>query len=133
MKSSLSSYAVTTLSGAAVAVLAASLQLEPAALQAAYLGSGVSTLAGLGALWWKGRVAEAEPTGTRSLKALFSAQVLVLAVRVLLVLGGALAIRAQGQPALVAFVLAFFAVYALQQVVEVRFLLAAKGARAVSR
>ncbi len=124
---------LTALTGAAVAFLASSLQLEPAALEAARWGALASTAAGVVALLWKGQVAARQTEGPRSLRALFTVQVLVLGLRAVTVFAGALVMRPLGEAALVAFVLSFFAVYLLQQVVEVRLLLSARGARPVSR
>ena len=133
MRAGPASYLVTALTGAAVALLASALELAPAAREAAWWGALASTATGVVALLWKGRVAAQETSGTRALKALFTVQVLVLGVRAVAVLAGALLIKARGEDALVAFVLSFFLVYLLQQVIEVRLLLSASGPRPVSR
>jgi hypothetical protein len=131
---SLGSLAVTALTGVAVGLFASSLQLEAAAREAAWLGVLASTAAGLLALLWKGRVATRAPVDTSTIRALFTVQVLVLGVRAVAVLVGALLIKARGEDALVAFVLSFFGVYLLQQFIEVRLLLSARAAaRPVSR
>jgi hypothetical protein len=127
------SVAVTTLTGVAVAVLAASLGLESSASESAQVGCLASTATGLVALLWKGRVATGAAESPGALRALFAAQAAVLGLRVVVVLAGALVLRARGEDALVSFVLAFFVVYAVQQVTEVRLLLTARGARPVSR
>jgi hypothetical protein len=131
---SLGSLAVTALTGVAVGLLASSLQLEAAAREAAWLGALASTAAGLLALLLKGRVATRAPVDASNIRALFTVQVLVLGVRAVVVLVGALLVKAWGEDALVAFVLSFFGVYLLQQFIEVRLLLSARAAaRPVSR
>jgi cytochrome bd-type quinol oxidase subunit 2 len=124
---------LTALTGAAVALLASVLELEAPAREAAQWGALLSTAVGLLAVAWKGRVAATETEGTRSLRAFFTVQVLMLGIRAVVVFLGAFLVKPRGEAALVAFVLSFFAVYLLQQVVEVRLLLSARGARTVSR
>ena len=133
MKAGATTLGLTALTGAAVALLASSLQLDAPAREGALWGALASTVTGLVALAWKGRVTATPAEGTGALRALFTVQVLVLGVRAVAVLVGALIIKPRGQDALVAFVLSFFVVYLLQQVLEVRLLLSARGARPVSR
>jgi hypothetical protein len=133
MKAGALSLAVTALTGVAVGVFASTLQLEAAAREAAQLGALVASLTGVVALLYKARVDSRAAEGTAALRAQFSAQVLTLGMRAVVVLAGALALRAQGEEAPVAFALAFLVVYLLQLFVEVRLLLSAHAARPVSR
>jgi hypothetical protein len=91
-------------------------------------GVVVSTLFGLGALLQKARSAAAFPEGAAGLKALMSVQVVTLGLRLSAVLVGGLVMKRLGlEP--IAYVLAFFACYVAQQVIEMRFVLAASKAR----
>lgn len=91
---------------------------------AALIGAIVSTVFGLVALFQKARSSTELPTGPAGVKQLLSVQVVTLLVRLFAVLVGGFAVKRQGlEP--IAYVLAFFACYVVQQFVEMRFVLAA--------
>ncbi|MBE2253329.1 MAG: hypothetical protein IAE78_27620 [Myxococcus sp.] len=91
---------------------------------AALLGAVVSTVFGLVALFQKARTAEGLEAGPAGVKQLLSAQVVSLMLRLAGVLVGGFAVKRQGlEP--IAYVLAFFACYVVQQLIEMRFVLAA--------
>jgi hypothetical protein len=129
VKPAVSSSAVVELLVALVAVgVVLSVGLARDAELAALVGVAVSTLFGLGALLQKARSATDLPEGPAGLKALMSVQVLTLGLRLVAVLVGGLAMKRFGlEP--IAYVLAFFACYVVQQFVEMRFVLEASKAR----
>ena len=105
-----------------------SLGLDSASEVAGLVGVVVSTVFGLAALVQKARSAAAFPDGAAGLKALMSVQVLTLGLRLVAVLVGGLVMKRLGlEP--IAYVLAFFACYVAQQVIEMRFVLEASKAR----
>lgn len=113
--------------GAAVLVVA---PLDGPARTGALLGVAASSGVGLAALLlkaWLTRGLLKAPKEVQALRGLMQLQGLSLGLRVVAVGAGALALRLAGLDA-VAFVLAFFVVYLVQQVVEVRYLLAAQRA-----
>lgn len=110
---------IVALVGGAVMVLS----LGAGERAAALLGVGVSGLLGALALLVKTQVAK---LSTKGVKQLLSAQVSMFLLRLVAVGVGALALRGDEASSPVAFVLAFFAVYLGQQVVEVRSVLAVR-------
>lgn len=113
--------------GAAVLLVA---PLEGQARTGALLGVAASSLVGLTALLlkaWLTRGLMKAPKEVQALRGLLQMQGLSLGLRVVGVGVGALVLRLAGLDA-VAFVLAFFVVYLVQQVVEVRYVLAAQRA-----
>lgn len=125
MKPSMSSSAMMVLvaglfATGVVFALGLSREVELAAL----IGAIVSTVFGLVALFQKARSSTELPTGPAGVKQLLSVQVVTLLVRLFAVLVGGFAVKRQGlEP--IAYVLAFFACYVVQQFVEMRFVLAA--------
>lgn len=108
--------------GGAVFAIGASREIELAAL----IGASVSTLMGVVALVQKARSAAHLPPGPAAIKQLMSTQVVTLLVRLAAVLVGGFATKRQGlEP--IAYVLAFFACYVVQQFIEMRFVLAANA------
>jgi hypothetical protein len=101
------------------------LALSPTAQVGALVGLVVGTVFGLVALALKALAAPGEGLrGTASVKHVLAAQVGALLLRLSAVLVGAFACKRQGlEP--IAYVLAFFACYLLQQMVEMWFVLAA--------
>jgi hypothetical protein len=108
------------------------LALEPTAQLGALLGLAVGTFFGLVALFLKAAGAPGQQAvgpgetlrATASVKHVLAAQVGALLLRLSAVLVGAFACKRQGlEP--IAYVLAFFACYLLQQMVEMWFVLAA--------
>jgi hypothetical protein len=111
------------LAGGVVFALGLSSEHEVAALA----GVVVSTVFGLGALLQKARSAQAFPEGAAGLKALMSVQAVTLGLRLSAVLVGGLVMKRLAlEP--IAYVLAFFACSLAQQVIEMRFVLAASKA-----
>lgn len=132
MKAPISSSAVAVgLTGLFVAGVVFALCLEREAELAALIGAGVSTTFGLAALLQKARSTDALPTGVAAVKVLLSAQAVALGLRLAAVLVGGLAVKRQGlEP--IAYVMAFFGCAVVQQLIEMRFMLAAnKQASAV--
>lgn len=121
-----SSGVMVVLAGAFAAGLVFAFGLSREIELAALWGAGVSTLMGLLALFQKSRVAAELVPGPKGVKQLMSAQVVTLLVRLAAVLVGGFATKRQGlEP--IAYVLAFFGCYVVQQFIEMRFVLAANA------
>jgi uncharacterized membrane protein YiaA len=89
----------------------------------ALFGAVVSTVFGLVTLLHKARTSDALEVGSAGVKQLLSAQVVSLLLRLAGVLVGGFAVKRHGlEP--IAYVLAFFACYLVQQVIEIRLVLA---------
>lgn len=125
MKPSMSSSAMmVVVAGLFATGLVFALGLSREVELAALIGAIVSTVFGLVALFQKARSSAELPTGPAGVKQLLSVQVVTLLVRLGAVLVGGFAVKRQGlEP--IAYVLAFFACYVVQQFVEMRFVLAA--------
>lgn len=125
MKPSMSLSAVmVSLTGLFVVGLALAFGLEAPTERAALLGALVSTVFGVVALVQKARASDRLPAGPAAVKQLLSAQVGTLLLRLAAVLVGGFAVKRQGlEP--IAYVLAFFACYVVQQLIEMRYVLAA--------
>lgn len=118
-----SAVAVTLVGGFAAGVVFA-LGLGRDVEVAALVGAVVSTVFGLVALFQKARTSEQLSPGAAGVKQLLSTQVVTLGLRLGAVLLGGFAMKRQGfEP--IAYVLAFFACYVVQQFIEMRFVLAA--------
>jgi hypothetical protein len=119
-----SSAMMVVLAGLCAAGLVFAFNLERDVEAAALVGTAVSTVFGLVALFQKARTSSALPAGPAAVKQLLSTQVVTLLLRLFAVLVGGLAMKRFGlEP--IAYVLAFFACYVVQQLVELRFVLAA--------
>jgi hypothetical protein len=110
-------------------VAVASVGLEPGTATSAYAGVGVSTLMGCVALVLKSQVQALFAQGRGELQGLLLVQGASFGLRLMAVGVGAFACRRDGLSS-AAFVVGFFGVYLVQQLIEVRYLLAAQ--RAVS-
>lgn len=122
--------AVSLGAGALGAAVLAVAPLDGPARTGALLGVAASAAVGLAALLlkaWLTRGLLKAPKEVQALRGLMQLQGLSLGLRVVAVGLGALALRLAHLDA-VAFVLAFFAVYLVQQAVEVRYLIAAQRA-----
>ncbi len=106
--------------GALVAGCVFAFGLDAAAQVSALIGVAVGTLFGFVALVVKGQ--EAPQRATAKVKHLLSTQVVSMLLRLAALLVGAFALKRAGLEPF-AYVLAFFAVYLLQQLVELRFVL----------
>jgi hypothetical protein len=119
-----SSAMLVLLGGLFAAGVVFALGLDRESELAALIGATVSTVFGVVALVQKARSASELPAGPAAVKQLLSAQVVSLLLRLAAVLVGGFAVKRQGlEP--IAYVLAFFACYVVQQLVEMRFVLAA--------
>lgn len=115
---------MVTLAGFFATGVVFALGLERPVELGALLGAAISTVFGLVALVQKARTSSSLPAGPAAVKQLLSAQVVTLLLRLGAVLVGGFAVKRQGlEP--IAYVLAFFACYVVQQLVEMRFVLAA--------
>ncbi len=128
MKGVLPHLTVTLAAGALGAGLVAVLPLNEAARAPALWGVLTAAAVGVVALLLKARL-----DGKAAVKALVRVQGVVFGLRMLAVGAGAVALKQLGRDP-VPFVVAFFCVYLVQQVVEVRYILAAqRGGNEVSR
>lgn len=115
---------MVTLAGLFAAGLVFAFNLARELELAALAGAAVSTVFGVIALAQKARTSASLPSGPAAVKQLLSAQVVTLLLRLFAVLVGGFAMKRFGlEP--IAYVLAFFACYVVQQLVEMRFVLAA--------
>lgn len=123
------SMGLSVAAGALSALVVSFLPLDAGTRTSAFLGVGVGTAIGLLALVIKTQLATLAPTGTASVKAVLTGQVLTFFLRLVAIGTGAIALHNDEALSPVAFVLAFFSVYLGQQFVEVRSLLAARAAK----
>lgn len=120
MKSLGVSAVVVGVLGTLAAACVFAFDLDGAVRSSALVGVGVGSLFGFVALVIKGQDAPARATA--KVKHLLSTQIVSMLLRLAALLVGAFALKRQGLEPF-AYVLAFFATYLLQQLVELRFVL----------